>query len=122
MIMSNWALAKISSRQRSLGLAGAVLVVAALLTFAILSQRDWRNRAAALERENTSLQLKQLARELTEQSDHLIERTRELAESDAALRLVRSRHQQNRDVHSGNRPPDAEAGSTCRPAAIRTAS
>jgi diguanylate cyclase (GGDEF)-like protein/PAS domain S-box-containing protein len=88
MIMSNWVLAKMSSRQRSLGLVSAVLVVAALLIFTILSQRDWRNRAAALERENTSLQLGQLARELTAQSDRLIERARELADSDAALRLV----------------------------------
>ena len=77
-----------SSRQRTLGLAGAVLFVAALLTFVILNQRDWRNRAATLQRENTSLQLKQLARELTAQSDHLLERARELADSDAALRLV----------------------------------
>jgi diguanylate cyclase (GGDEF)-like protein/PAS domain S-box-containing protein len=88
MIMSNWALAKLSSRQQSLGLACAVLVAAVLLTLIISSQRDWRNRAAALERENTSLQLSQLARELTAQSDHLLERTRELADSDAALRLV----------------------------------
>src|SRR6201995_1292310 len=88
MIMSNWAFAKSSSRQRCLGLAGAALVVVALLILVILSQRHWRNRAAALERENTSLQLKQLARELTAQSDHLIERARELADSDAALRLV----------------------------------
>jgi diguanylate cyclase (GGDEF)-like protein/PAS domain S-box-containing protein len=88
MIMSNWALAKLSSRHGSLGLAAAVVVVAALLTAMASSQRDWRNRAAALQRENTSLQLAQLARQLTAQSDHLLERTRELADSDAALRLV----------------------------------
>ena len=88
MIMSNWALAKLSSRQRLLGLAGAALAAVALLTLIILNQPDWRSRAAALERENTSLQLAQLARELTAQSDHLLERTRELADSDAALRLV----------------------------------
>jgi diguanylate cyclase (GGDEF)-like protein/PAS domain S-box-containing protein len=88
MIMSNWALAKLSSRQQSLGLAAAALTAAVLLTLIILSQREWRNRAAALERENTSLQLEQLARELTAQSEHLLDRTRGLADSDAALRLV----------------------------------
>ena len=35
-----------------------------------------------------SLQLAQLARELTAQSERLAERTRELAESDAVIRLV----------------------------------
>jgi len=86
--MSNWVLAKLSSRQRSLALAGGALIIAALSTLIISSQRDWRNRAVALERENTSLQLEQLARELTAQSDRLVEHTRELADSDAALRVV----------------------------------
>jgi diguanylate cyclase (GGDEF)-like protein/PAS domain S-box-containing protein len=88
MIMSNWVLAKLSSRQRWFGLTGAAMVIAVLLALIISSQRDWRNRAAALERENTSLQLAQLARELTAESERLVERTHELADSDAALRLV----------------------------------
>jgi diguanylate cyclase (GGDEF)-like protein/PAS domain S-box-containing protein len=75
-------------RRRTLGLTGGALLLIIVLGLAIFSQRGWRNRAAVLERENTSLQLAQLARELTAQSDRLVERARELAESDAALRLV----------------------------------
>ncbi len=74
-------------QRRSLWLA-AVGILLLLLGLAALSQRSWRNRAAALERENLSLQLAQVARELTAQSAHLVERTRELAESDAVIRLV----------------------------------
>ena len=75
-------------RRRSLWLAGVAFLFLLLLAAVAASQRDWRNRAAVLERENLSLQLAQLARELTAQSEHLAERTRELAESDAAIRLV----------------------------------
>ena len=75
-------------RRRTLGLTGGALLLIIVLGLAVSSQRGWRNRAAVLERENTSLQLAQLARELTAQSDRLAERARELAESDAALRLV----------------------------------
>jgi diguanylate cyclase (GGDEF)-like protein/PAS domain S-box-containing protein len=75
-------------QRRSLGLACAGLLLLALLGTLVLSQREWRSRAATLERENTGLQLAQLAHELTAQSERLAERTRELAESDAALRLV----------------------------------
>ncbi len=74
-------------QRRSLGLA-AVGFLLLLLGSAALSQRGWRNRAAALERENLSLQLAQVGRELAAQSEHLSERTRELAESDAVIRLV----------------------------------
>jgi diguanylate cyclase (GGDEF)-like protein/PAS domain S-box-containing protein len=75
-------------QRRSLWLAGVGLLFLLLLGSVALSQRDWRNRASSLARENLSLQLAQLARELTAQSEHLAERTRELAESDAVLRLV----------------------------------
>jgi diguanylate cyclase (GGDEF)-like protein/PAS domain S-box-containing protein len=74
-------------QRRSLWLAGVAFLLL-LFGSVALSQRDWRNRAAALERENLSLQLAQLAHELTAQSAHLAERTRELAESDAVIRLV----------------------------------
>jgi diguanylate cyclase (GGDEF)-like protein/PAS domain S-box-containing protein len=74
-------------------LAGATLLLLVLLGL-ILSQRDWRNRAAALERENTRLQLVQLAHELTAQSDQLADRARQLAESDAVIRLI----QENTDA------------------------
>jgi diguanylate cyclase (GGDEF)-like protein/PAS domain S-box-containing protein len=75
-------------RRRSTWLAGVGLVLLLGLGSIALSQRDWRNRASALERENLSLQLSQIARELTAQSEHLADRTRELSESDAVIRLV----------------------------------
>lgn len=75
-------------QRRSLWLPGVAFVLLLLLGSVALSQRDWRNRASVLERENLGLQLAQLARELTAQSEHLGERTRELAESDAVIRLV----------------------------------
>ena len=59
-----------------------------LFVVLLLSQQDWRNRAAILERENTGLQLAELAQQLTVQSEGLAERARELAESDAVIRLV----------------------------------
>src|ERR1700722_20705190 len=75
-------------QRRSVWFAGIALLLVLLLGFVALSQRDWHNRASVLERENLGLQLAQLARELTAQSEHLAERTRELAGSDAAIRLV----------------------------------
>ncbi|HEX3397528.1 MAG TPA: EAL domain-containing protein [Steroidobacteraceae bacterium] len=77
-----------SLQRRPLWLAGAALLLVLLLGAVVLSQRQWRNRAAALDRENLSLQLAQLAQELNLQSERLGERTRELAESDAVIRLV----------------------------------
>jgi diguanylate cyclase (GGDEF)-like protein/PAS domain S-box-containing protein len=75
-------------QRRSLWLGGVAFLLLLLLGSAALSQRDWRNRASVLERDNLSLRLAQLARELTAQSEQLAERTRELAESDAVIRLV----------------------------------
>src|SRR5271155_3356087 len=75
-------------QRRSLWLAGAGCLLVLLLGSVALSQGHWRDRASALERENLSLQLAQFARELTAQSEQLAERTRELAESDAVIRLV----------------------------------
>src|SRR5580704_9847743 len=75
-------------QRRSPWVAGVAFLFLLLLGLVALSQRDWRNRASVLERENLSLQLAQLARELTAQSEHLADRTRELAESDAVIRLV----------------------------------
>jgi diguanylate cyclase (GGDEF)-like protein/PAS domain S-box-containing protein len=75
-------------QRRSLWLAGVAFLLLLLLGSVALSQRDWRNRASVLEHENLGLQLAQLARELTAQSEHLADRTRELAESDAVIRLV----------------------------------
>jgi diguanylate cyclase (GGDEF)-like protein/PAS domain S-box-containing protein len=75
-------------QRRSLWLTGAAVLLLVLLGSISLSEREWRNRASGLERENLSLQLAQLGRDLTAQSEHLAERTRELAESDAVIRLV----------------------------------
>jgi diguanylate cyclase (GGDEF)-like protein/PAS domain S-box-containing protein len=75
-------------QRRSLWLAGVACLLLLLLGSVASSQRDWRNRASVLERENLSLQLAHLARELSAQSERLAERTRELAESDAVIRLV----------------------------------
>ncbi|HEX3602778.1 MAG TPA: EAL domain-containing protein [Steroidobacteraceae bacterium] len=75
-------------RRRSLWLAGGASLLVPLLVVLVLSQRDWRSRAANLERENTSLQLSALAADLTAQSERLAEHARDLAESDAAIRLV----------------------------------
>jgi diguanylate cyclase (GGDEF)-like protein/PAS domain S-box-containing protein len=75
-------------RRRSLWLGGAGCLLLLSLGSVVLSQRDWRERAAVLEHENLGLQLAQLARELNAQSERLAERSRELAESDAVIRLV----------------------------------
>jgi diguanylate cyclase (GGDEF)-like protein/PAS domain S-box-containing protein len=86
-------MAKVASIQtllqrRSTWQAAAAVLLLVLLGCIASSQRDWRNRAALLERENVSLQLARIARELTAQSEQLAERTRELADSDAVIRLV----------------------------------
>jgi diguanylate cyclase (GGDEF)-like protein/PAS domain S-box-containing protein len=86
--MSKAAWVQTLLQRRSLWLAGVACLLLLLLGSVVVSQRDWRNRAWGLERENLKLQLAQLARELTAQSEHLADRTRELAESDAVIRLV----------------------------------
>jgi diguanylate cyclase (GGDEF)-like protein/PAS domain S-box-containing protein len=65
-----------------------------VLGLVVSSQQDWRNRAATLERQNKRLQLAQLAHELTAQSDRLADGARELAESEAVIRLL----QENTDA------------------------
>jgi hypothetical protein len=83
-----------SLRRGSIGLAGGSVLLLVMLGLVVSSQRDWRNRAATLQRENTSLQLTQLAHELTAQSAQLADRARELAQSEAVVRLV----QENTDA------------------------
>jgi diguanylate cyclase (GGDEF)-like protein/PAS domain S-box-containing protein len=91
-------------QRRSLWLAGAALLLVLLLGTVAQSLRDSRNRSAALERENMSLRLTQLAQELTLQSERLAGRTRELAESDAVIRLL-----QETTDHSADRMELADA-------------
>jgi diguanylate cyclase (GGDEF)-like protein/PAS domain S-box-containing protein len=86
--MTKAAWVQAALRRRPLWLAAFTSLFLVLLVVLVLSQRDWRNRAATLQRENTGLQLTQLAEELTAQSERLAEHARQLAESDAAIRLV----------------------------------
>jgi diguanylate cyclase (GGDEF)-like protein/PAS domain S-box-containing protein len=74
--------------RRPLWVAGSILLALVLLSLLALSQRYWRQRAVALERENMSLQLTQLAHEVTAESNKLIDRARELASSEAVAGLV----------------------------------
>jgi diguanylate cyclase (GGDEF)-like protein/PAS domain S-box-containing protein len=91
--MSRPAWLQATLHRRPIWLAGGTVLLV-VLGLTILSQRDWRNRAAVLQRENTSLQLTQLAHEFRAQSDQLAEQARELAESAAVVRLV----QENTDA------------------------
>src|ERR1700726_1196941 len=98
-------------QRRSIWLAGVAVLLLLLLASVALSQRDWRNRAALLERENLGLQVAQLGRELTAQSAQLAERTRELADSDAVIRLVQETTDPSADrlelAHESRRNLDA---------------
>jgi diguanylate cyclase (GGDEF)-like protein/PAS domain S-box-containing protein len=67
---------------------------------ALASQFYWQHRAAALERENLDLQLKQLAREVEREPDQLIERARDLAESDPVAQLLQDNSGQALDRSS----------------------
>jgi diguanylate cyclase (GGDEF)-like protein/PAS domain S-box-containing protein len=93
MSRQTWLHASLHGRPIFWSAGGAVLIVA-VLGLLLSSQRDWHNRAATLERENMGLQLTQLAHELTAQSGRLADGARELAESDAVIRLL----QENTDA------------------------
>jgi diguanylate cyclase (GGDEF)-like protein/PAS domain S-box-containing protein len=92
--MSRQAWLHASLRERPIWLAGGAVLILVVLGLILSSQRDWRNRAATLGRENLSLQLTQLAHELTAQSDRLADGARELAQSEAVIRLL----QENADA------------------------
>jgi diguanylate cyclase (GGDEF)-like protein/PAS domain S-box-containing protein len=68
--------------------AACALLILALVVLAFSNQRYWRHRAAALEQENLNLQLKQLAREISRESEQLVDRARDLAESEAIAQLL----------------------------------
>jgi diguanylate cyclase (GGDEF)-like protein/PAS domain S-box-containing protein len=72
--------------RRLIWLAAAALSVLFLL--AVSSERQWHLRSAALERENMTLQLKQLAQELSTESEQLSARASELAQSQAIAELL----------------------------------
>jgi diguanylate cyclase (GGDEF)-like protein/PAS domain S-box-containing protein len=69
-----------------------------LIGLLVLSQREWRDRAAMFERENFSLRLAQVARELTSQSDQLADRAHELARSEAVIRLLQENTEVSADL------------------------
>jgi len=83
-----------------LWLAACGLPVLALLALAAASQQYWQHRAAALERENSKLQQKELAHEAARESEQLIERARDLADSELIAQLVQD---------NSNAPPDRSA-------------
>jgi len=86
MTKKAWLRAALKGRSAWLAAGGLLAIV--LLGLLIASQRNWHRRAAVLERENMSLQLTQLAQEIADESHRLVERARDLAESDAAAGLV----------------------------------
>src|SRR3974390_3295455 len=96
--MTKQAWIQTALRRRMVWLAALSPLTLILLVVVAWSQRDWRQRAMALEHENTSLQLTQLAHGLTAQWDELSDRARDLAESEAIVRLL----QDNSDA-SGDR-------------------
>jgi diguanylate cyclase (GGDEF)-like protein/PAS domain S-box-containing protein len=59
-----------------------------LCVFSVSSQRHWQQRAAALERENLNLQLERLAADVTLESNQLVDRARDIAESGIVAQLV----------------------------------
>jgi diguanylate cyclase (GGDEF)-like protein/PAS domain S-box-containing protein len=86
--MTQQAWIQAALRRRSVWLAAFSPLALGLLLLLAWSQRDWRQRATALEHENTSLQLTQVAHELTAQWDQLSDRTRDLTQSESIARLL----------------------------------
>jgi diguanylate cyclase (GGDEF)-like protein/PAS domain S-box-containing protein len=95
--MTKWAWVRGLPRRRSATLAVCALAALLLLGLLLRNETDRGSRTAALERENTRLQLVLLGHALKLQSEELTERARELAESDAVLRLM---------LDSGDNPAD----------------
>ena len=86
--MSGRAWIQTSLQRRPVWLAACSVLICVALGLGALRFRDWRSRDADMERENMRLQLRLIAQTLAAQSDQLIDRGRELAESDAIARLV----------------------------------
>ena len=74
--------------RRSAWLSACAAVVLLLLLLVASYQRHWQHRAAALERENLSLQLQQLMQQIMAQSSQLADRAGDLAQSDAVVDLL----------------------------------
>jgi diguanylate cyclase (GGDEF)-like protein/PAS domain S-box-containing protein len=86
--MSGRAWFKASLRRRTIGIVCGAATLLMLIGLLVSSQREWRNRAASLQRVNIGLQLAQVAHDLTAQSDQLADHARELAESETVVRLL----------------------------------
>ena len=84
-------------RRPAVLLAACALPFALLVLVYLLSQRDWQARTAALERENLTLQLRQLALNITRESDELDGVARALADSDGIAELVQENRRLPRD-------------------------
>ncbi|HEY0748031.1 MAG TPA: EAL domain-containing protein [Steroidobacteraceae bacterium] len=95
--MSRLASIQTSLRGRSWWLVGGGTALAAALAVAVVSRAHWHDRAANLQRENLNLQLAQLAHGIARQSDQLADRARELAQSEAAIRLVQDNTEASAD-------------------------
>jgi diguanylate cyclase (GGDEF)-like protein/PAS domain S-box-containing protein len=76
------------SRQRGVLLAAGALPAVALLAFYIAGERGWQEQARVLRGENLSLQLQQLAANISQQSSELHTAARVLADSEGVLELV----------------------------------
>src|ERR1700722_1519159 len=83
-----------------LWMAACGLPVLALLALPAASQLYWQHRAAALERDNSKLQQQELAHQAARESDQLIERARDLADSELIAQLAQD---------SPGAPPDRSA-------------
>jgi diguanylate cyclase (GGDEF)-like protein/PAS domain S-box-containing protein len=86
--MSKLAWLRASLRRRPIWLGCGAALLFVLIGLLALSQREWRSRAAKLQRENINLQLSEVARKLTSQSDQLADRARELAQSEPVIRIA----------------------------------
>ncbi len=86
--------------RRWVPLAACSVAVLIFSILAVSSQSRWRHHAAALERENLSLRLSQVARDVREEADQLTTRARELADSDLIVQLAQD---------NSNAPPDHTA-------------
>ncbi len=98
--MNLWERIRAWLPQKSAWVSASSIPVLILFVLAVSSQFYWQRRAATLERENLDLQLKQLAHEVKRAPDQLIERARDLAESDAVAQLLQDNAAQAPDRSS----------------------
>lgn len=86
MTTREWIRARLSPRP--IWWAACVLPILIGLPLALASQRHWQDRAAALEHENLTLQLQQLANAVIQESDQLAELAGALSQSEQIVQLA----------------------------------